>query len=73
MNSNTLNVAFGLFLPAALTGLASGGSGITVASWYAALTLGVLALAYLRHGLTRPAGVLVIAAYAAFVATLAIP
>jgi cation:H+ antiporter len=73
MNSNTLNVAFGLFLPAAVTGLTAGGSGAVVAVWYAALTVGVLALAYLRHGLTRPAGALIIAAYAAFVATIAVP
>jgi cation:H+ antiporter len=72
MNSNTLNVAFGLFLPAALTGLATGGSSTVVAAWYAALTLGVLAVAYVRRGLTRPAGALVIAAYAVFVATIAV-
>jgi cation:H+ antiporter len=73
MNSNTLNVAFGLFLPAALTGLATGGSSTVVAAWYAALTLGVLAVAFVRRGLTRPAGALVIAAYAVFVATIAVP
>ena len=73
MNSNTLNVAFGLFLPAAITGLTSGGSAATVATWYAALTLAVLAVAFARRGLTRPAGALIIAAYAAFVAILAAP
>ena len=73
MNSNTLNVAFGLFLPAAVTGLATGGSAGVVATWYAAMTVALLALAFARRGLTRPAGVLVIAAYAAFVATLATP
>jgi len=73
MNSNTLNVAFGLFLPAAVTGLTTGGSGGVVAAWYAAMTVAVLALAFARRGLTRPAGVLVIAAYAAFVALLATP
>ena len=71
MNSNTLNVAFGLFVPAAVTGLAAGGSGRVVATWYAAMTVAVLALAFARRGLTRPAGALVIAAYAAFVALLA--
>jgi Ca2+/Na+ antiporter len=73
MNSNTLNVAFGLFLPAAITGLATGGSAGVVAAWYAAMTVAVLALAFARRGLTRPAGALVIVAYAAFVATLATP
>jgi hypothetical protein len=70
MNSNTLNVAFGLFLPAAIAGLATGGSATLVAAWYAAMTLAVLTLAFLRHGLSRPVGVLIIAAYAAFVALL---
>jgi cation:H+ antiporter len=73
MNSNTLNVAFGLFLPAAITGLTAGGSATTVATWYAAMTLAVLATAFLRRGLTRPTGALVIAAYAVFVATIAVP
>jgi cation:H+ antiporter len=70
MNSNTLNVAFGLFLPAAIAGLATGGSAALVATWYAAMTLAVLALAYLHHGLTRLTGALIIAAYLAFVAIL---
>jgi cation:H+ antiporter len=70
MNSNTLNVAFGLFLPAAITGLAVGGSATLVASWYAALTLAVLVLAFLHRGLSRLTGALVIAAYLAFVAIL---
>ena len=70
MNSNTLNVAFGLFLPAAITGLSPGGSASLVAAWYAALTLAVLALALARSGLTRRAGAVIIAAYAAFVIML---
>jgi cation:H+ antiporter len=70
MNSNTLNVAFGLFLPAAIAGLATGGSASLVAAWYAALTFAVLACAFWRRGLSRPVGLLIIAAYAAFVAIL---
>jgi len=70
MNSNTLNVAFGLFLPAAIAGLATGGSATLVATWYAAMTLAVLALAYLHHGLTRLTGTLIIAAYLTFVTLL---
>jgi cation:H+ antiporter len=72
MNSNTLNVAFGLFLPAALTGLAAGGSAGLAAAWYAAMTLAVLGLAYLHHGLSRLTGILVIFAYLAFVAVLVV-
>lgn len=70
MNSNTLNVAFGLFLPAALAGLTAGGDATLVAAWYAAMTFGVLALAYIHRGLSRLTGALIIAAYAAFVAIL---
>jgi cation:H+ antiporter len=70
MNSNTLNVAFGLFLPAAIAGLATGGSAALVATWYAAMTLAVLALAYLHHGLSRLTGTLVIAAHLTFVTIL---
>ncbi len=69
MNSNTLNVAFGLFLPATVTGLAAGGSATLVAAWYAALTLAVLILACARRGLSRLAGALIILAYAIFVTT----
>ena len=72
MNSNTLNVAFGLFLPATLAGLAVGGSASLVAAWYAAMTLAVLALAFAHRGLTRRTGALVIAAYLAFVAILVV-
>jgi Ca2+/Na+ antiporter len=70
MNSNTLNVAFGLFLPATITGLVAGGSASLVAVWYAAMTLGVLALAFAGNGLGRRTGGLVIVAYAAFVVVL---
>jgi cation:H+ antiporter len=72
MNSSTLNVAFGLFLPAALAGLAAGGGATLVAAWYGAMTLAVLALAYAHRGLSRLTGALVIAAYAAFVATVVV-
>ena len=70
MNSNTLNVAFGLFLPATIAGLATGGSAALVATWYAAMTLAVLAMAYARHGLSRLTGALIIAAYLTFVTLL---
>ena len=70
MNSNTLNVACGLFLPAAITGLAAGGRSGLVAAWYATLTAAVLALALARSGLGRRVGLLIIAAYAGFVVTL---
>lgn len=57
LNSNSLNVAAGLLLPAAIIGLARpSGSGILVASWYLGLTVLTLALAYVDHGLRRGVG-----------------
>lgn len=68
MNSNAINVAGGLLIPGTVVGLAaSGGPARLVASWYAGLTLLVLAFAYRFHGLSRRHGALIIAAYAAFV------
>ena len=71
LNSNTLNVVAGLLLPGALIGLgeASAQTGL-VTTWYVALTLAVLALAYRHRGLGRSAGLLVIAAYAVFAASV---
>jgi hypothetical protein len=71
LNSNTLNVVAGLLLPGALIGLgpASGQAGL-VTAWYVALSLAVLALAWRYRGLGRGAGLLVIAAYAVFAASV---
>ena len=67
MNSNALNVAAGLLLPATIVGL-SDGSGLAalVAVWYFALTALVLVLAYIGRGLRREHGALIICAYLAF-------
>jgi Ca2+/Na+ antiporter len=71
LNSNALNVAFGLLLPGALVGLgAASGVGTLVAAWYLGLTLLALACAYRARGLERAHGVLIILGYAAFVAAL---
>ncbi len=68
LNSNSLNVAFGLLLPAALIGLAKpSASGMFVASWYVGLTAVTLALAYVGHGLRRAAGCCIIGGYVLFV------
>ena len=67
LNSNTLNVVFGLLLPATILGLGRPtGQAILITLWYAGLTLAVLAMAYRWHGLSRMAGALIIVAYAAF-------
>lgn len=67
MNSNALNVAVGLLLPATIVGShpASGPATLT-AAWYAALTVLALAGAYLARGVRRAYGALIICAYLAF-------
>jgi cation:H+ antiporter len=67
MNSNALNVAAGLLLPATIVGL-SVGSGLAalVAAWYFALTALALVLAYIGRGLRCEHGALIICAYLAF-------
>ena len=67
MNSNALNVAAGLLLPATIVGLgASSGPATLVAGWYFGLTAFVLACAYMGRGLRRWHGTLIICAYLAF-------
>jgi cation:H+ antiporter len=72
VNSNTLNVLAGLFIPAVIIGAGRGlaGGALPTAIWYGALTLATLALALASRGITRRSGVLVIAAYLAFVVTV---
>lgn len=71
LNSNALNIAFGLLLPAAVTGMGPRtGQGILVAAWYAGLTVAALAFAYRGRGLTRATGAVIIAGYLTFVAAL---
>ena len=71
LNSNTLNIVAGLFIPAAITGLgAASGGGMLSAWWFAALTLLTLVLAYAGRGMRRVGGAVVIAGYIAFVIVL---
>jgi cation:H+ antiporter len=71
LNSNTLNVVAGLFVPAAVTGLGAASSGaVLAAAWFAALTAVTLLLAYRGRGLRRIEGALVITGYIAFVIVL---
>jgi cation:H+ antiporter len=71
LNSNSLNVAVGLLLPAVVIGLAKpSGSGLLVASWYVGLTALTLLLAYVSRGLGRLSGAMIISAYAGFVVVL---
>lgn len=71
LNSNSLNVVAGLLLPGTLLGLGRpSDQALLVTAWYAGLSLAVLALAWQHRGLSRRAGAAVIAAYAAFTASL---
>jgi cation:H+ antiporter len=71
MNSNALNVAVGLLLPATIVGLSPrSGPATLVAAWYLGLTAFALGGAYLAGGLRRVHGALIIGAYVAFVVAL---
>ncbi|MGH8980668.1 MAG: hypothetical protein ACRDWE_06560 [Acidimicrobiales bacterium] len=71
LNSNALNVAAGLLLPAVLLGFGHRSSQETlVVVWYGGLTAVVLVLAYVSAGLRRGAGWLIIGAYVAFIAVV---
>jgi cation:H+ antiporter len=68
MNSNALNVAAGLLLPATIVGLGASSTSTTlVVLWYLGLTVLALGCAYAGSGLLRGEGVLIICAYLAFV------
>jgi cation:H+ antiporter len=71
VNSNNINVVAGLLIPGTILGLArASGAGTLTAASYLTLTLAVVLLAYRRRGLSRRAGWLILAGYAAFVVAL---
>lgn len=71
LNSNTINVAVGLLLPASVIGMgAPSGQTTMVACWYVGMTLFVLALTYLDYGLRRYAGALIVIGYLTFFASV---
>ena len=71
LNSNTLNVVAGLLLPGVVIGLGpASGQALLVTAWYGGLTAVVLAFAYHDRGLRRSVGMLIIAAYVAFTASV---
>jgi cation:H+ antiporter len=68
LNSNSINVTIGLLLPAMFLGLGAPSANATLTtSWYVGLTVLVLIAAYLRGGIGRPTGFVIIGAYAVFV------
>jgi cation:H+ antiporter len=67
LNSNTLNVALGLVLPAAVIGLGRpSGQATLITAWYVGLTAVTLAFAYRDRGIRRGTGIVIIAAYGIF-------
>jgi cation:H+ antiporter len=71
LNSNALNIAVGLLLPASIIGLGTTSSReVFVALWYLGLTAVALVLAYRDRGLRRHAGIVILVAYVLFVVTL---
>jgi cation:H+ antiporter len=68
-NSNAINVAAGLLIPAIVVGLGTPShETMFVAAWYLGLTVVALAGAYAARGLGRRYGVLIIGAYIVFAA-----
>jgi cation:H+ antiporter len=71
LNSNSLNVLFGLLVPAVFVGLGRyGAAGQLVALWYGAMTIAALVLAYRGRGIGRASGALLVCGYFGLVATL---
>lgn len=71
LNSNAINIALGLLVPAAITGMGPRtGQSVMVAAWYAGLTVLALAFAYRARALTRLPGAVIIGGYLLFVAAL---
>ena len=68
LNSNNLNVLAGFLVPAAALGLGHPSSpDLVVAYFYAGLSLVALSMAYVRRGLGRLTGVVIVVGYSAFV------
>ncbi len=71
LNSNALNVTLGLVAPAVAAGLGHVSSATTlVAGWYLGLTVLTLAAAFTGRGLNRGHGLVIVCAYAGFVAAV---
>jgi cation:H+ antiporter len=71
LNSNALNVTFGLLLPATITGLgAPSVHSVLIAVWYLGLTAVSMAFTYRDGGVRRATGVLIIGSYLVFLGSL---
>jgi cation:H+ antiporter len=71
LNSNALNVAAGLLLPATITGLGpTSVHAVLIAVWYLGLTAAALAFAYRDGGVRRATGAFIIGSYLVFLGSL---
>jgi cation:H+ antiporter len=71
LNSNALNVAAGLLLPAAIIGLGPPSShAVLIAVWYLGLTAAALAFAFRDGGVRRATGAFIIGSYLVFLGSL---
>jgi hypothetical protein len=71
LNSNALNVAAGLLLPATITGLGPPSvHSVLIAVWYLGLTAAALAFAYRDGGVRRATGFFIIGSYLVFLGSL---
>lgn len=71
LNSNALNVAAGLLLPATITGLGPVSvHSVLIAVWYLVLTAAAIAFAYRDGGVRRATGAFIIGSYLVFLGSL---
>ena len=71
LNSNALNVAAGLLLPATITGLGpTSVHAVLIAVWYLLLTAAALAFAFRDGGVRRATGAFIIGSYLVFLGSL---
>ncbi|HVQ89311.1 MAG TPA: hypothetical protein VMT88_14130 [Actinomycetes bacterium] len=71
MNSGRINTLAGLLIPTALLGGVAATNGTaTLAAWYVLMTVAVLAVAFLRRGLSRSTAIVIMATYVFVVITV---
>jgi hypothetical protein len=71
LNSNALNVAAGLLLPASITGLGPvSAHSVLIAVWYLVLTAAALAFVFRDGGVHRATGAFIVGSYLVFLGSL---
>jgi cation:H+ antiporter len=71
-NSNSLNMLFGVAIPALVFSLGAAGGLVTFSAWWlVGMTVVAVALSYLGEGVRRSEGAVIVALYVAFAAVIA--